>query len=97
MNPDHSKYYDPENHSINAYKFSVKSYLTNVFGSDLDEALYFLEKERRNSLREESIFQITKEPINKLILEDICTADGSIVVLAKYLLNKIQEKKQEQI
>lgn len=53
LNPDHYKFYDPENHSLNAYKFSVKSYLTNVFGSDLDEALYFLEKERRNSLREE--------------------------------------------
>lgn len=36
LNPDHNKYYDPENHSLNAYKFSVKSYLTNVFGSDLD-------------------------------------------------------------
>ena len=71
----------------------MKSYLTNVFGSELDEALYFLEKERRNSLREEAIFEITKEPINKLILEDICTSDGSIVVLAKYLLNKINEKK----
>jgi hypothetical protein len=42
LNPEHAKYYDPDNHSINAYKFSVKSYLTNVFGSDLDEALYFL-------------------------------------------------------
>jgi hypothetical protein len=30
----------------------VKSYLNNVFGSLLDEALYFIEKERRNSLRE---------------------------------------------
>ena len=56
-----------DNHSLNAYKFSVKSYLNNVFGSLLDEALYFLEKERRNSLREESIFNITKEPINKIV------------------------------
>jgi len=39
-----------------------------VFGSDLEEALYFIEKERRNSLREESIFQITREPINKIIM-----------------------------
>lgn len=61
-----------------------------MFGSDLDEALYFLEKERRNSLREEEIFKVTKEPINKLIMEDICTADGSIIVLAKYLLGKIK-------
>lgn len=49
-----------DNHSLNAYKFSVKSYLNNVFGSLLDEALYFIEKERRNSLREEAIFNITK-------------------------------------
>jgi hypothetical protein len=26
------------------------------------------------------------------ILEDICTADGSIIVLTKYLLRKIKEK-----
>lgn len=49
-----------ENHNTNAYKFSVKSYLTNVFGSLLDEALYFLEKERRNQLRDEATFDITK-------------------------------------
>ena len=45
-----------DNHNLNAYKFSVKSYLTNVFGSLLDEALYFLEKERRNQLRDEATF-----------------------------------------
>lgn len=28
-------------------------------------------------------------------MEDICTADGSILVLAKYLLNKIKDKKAE--
>lgn len=33
----------------------------------LDEGLYFLEKERRNSLREEAIFNITKVPINKTV------------------------------
>lgn len=60
--------YARDNHSLNAYKFSVKSYLNNVFGSLLDEALYFLEKERRNSLREDAIFNITKEPINKIVL-----------------------------
>lgn len=48
--------YYRDNHNLNAYKFSVKSYLTNVFGSLLDEALYFLEKERRNQLRDEATF-----------------------------------------
>jgi hypothetical protein len=48
-----------DNHNLNAYNFSVKSYLTNVFGSLLDEALYFLEKERRNQLRDEATFNIT--------------------------------------
>lgn len=67
LNPAHAHYYEPDNHSLNAYKFSVKSYLNNVFGSVLDEALYFLEKERRNSLREEEIFKITQEPINKIV------------------------------
>lgn len=81
---------------MNAYKFSVKSYLTNVFGSLLDEALYFLEKERRNQLRDEATFEITNEPTNKVILEDICTSDGSIIVLTKYLLAKIKEKEKEQ-
>jgi hypothetical protein len=28
-------------------------------------------------------------------MEDICTADGSIIVLAKYLLGKIKEKKNK--
>lgn len=28
-------------------------------------------------------------------MEDICTADGSIMVLAKYLLEKIKNKKQD--
>lgn len=56
----------------------------------LDEGLYFLEKERRNSLREEAIFNITKLPTNKAILEDICTSDGSIMVLTQYLLKKIK-------
>lgn len=36
LNPNHISYYDPDNHNLNAYKFSVKSYLTNVFGSLLD-------------------------------------------------------------
>ncbi len=28
-------------------------------------------------------------------MEDICTADGSIIVLAKYLLGKIKENKNK--
>ena len=36
LNPQHNRYYDPDNHALNAYKFSVKSYLTNVFGSLLE-------------------------------------------------------------
>ena len=67
-----------------------------MFGSLLDEALYFLEKERRNQLRDEATFEITNEPTNKVILEDICTSDGSIIVLTKYLLAKIKEKEKEE-
>ncbi len=36
LNTQNNKYYDPDNHELNAYKFSVKSYLQNVFGSVLD-------------------------------------------------------------
>jgi hypothetical protein len=49
-----------------------------------------LEKERRNKLREEAIFNITKEVQNTTILEDICTADGSILVLAHFMLDRIK-------
>ena len=36
LDPKNEQYYDPDNHGLNAYKFSVKSYLNNVFGSLLD-------------------------------------------------------------
>jgi hypothetical protein len=39
-------------------------------------------------LRDEEIQKITNEFSKKLISEDICTADGSLFVLAKYLLSK---------
>lgn len=40
-------------------------------------------------MRDESIFKITSHPINKMILEDLFTADGSILVLARYMIEKI--------
>ena len=43
-------------------------------------------------MRDEKIFEITNNPINKTILEDLMTADGSILVLAKYMIKKIEEK-----
>lgn len=39
-------------------------------------------------MRDEEIQKITNEFSKKLISEDICTADGSLFVLAKYLLSK---------
>lgn len=62
-----------------------------MFESLLDESLYYLEKERQNVLRDDEIYQVTKELVPKLIMEDICSADGSIIVLAKYLLTKIKK------
>lgn len=38
--------YFSDDFKVNAFKFSVKSYLSNVFESLLDESLYYLEKER---------------------------------------------------
>lgn len=69
----------------------MKSYLSNVFESLLDESLYFLEKERQNVLRDEEIQKVTNEITNKVISEDICTSDGSLLVLAKYLIMKTKK------
>ncbi|KAM3131938.1 hypothetical protein pb186bvf_015951 [Paramecium bursaria] len=91
LDPDHPDYYYSDDFHTNAYKFSVKQYLSNVFESLLDESLFYLEKERQNVLRDEEIYQVTHELLPKEIMEDICTADGSIIVLAKYLLGKIKK------
>ncbi|CAD8078858.1 unnamed protein product [Paramecium sonneborni] len=91
LDPDHPEYYDCDDFKVNAFKFSVKSYLSNVFESLLDESLYYLEKERQNVLRDEAIYQVTKELLPQSIMEDICQADGSLIVLAKYLLTKIKK------
>lgn len=82
---------DSDDFKENAFKFSVKTYLSNVFESLLDESLYYLEKERSNVLRDEQIQKVTNEFQQKTILEDICTADGSIMVLARYLLTKTKK------
>ena len=39
-------------------------------------------------IRDEHIYEIKKNPINKKILEDLFTADGSLLVLARYLIGK---------
>ena len=39
-------------------------------------------------IRDEHIYEINKNPINKNILEDLFTADGSLLVLARYLIGK---------
>jgi len=70
--------------------------MSNVIETLLDEGLYYLEKERANITRDEKIFEINKKHINKHILDDIFTADGSILVLARYMINKIEKKKEEE-
>lgn len=79
-----------DDHVENAFKFSVKTYMSNVIDTLLDEGLYFLEKVRANTTRDDKIFDINKEPINKQILEDLFTADGSILALARYMIEKIK-------
>lgn len=39
-------------------------------------------------LRDEEIQRVTNEVTNKTICEDICSADGSLLVLANYLIGK---------
>ena len=79
----------------NAFTFSVKSYMSNVIETLLDEGLYYLEKERANIIRDEKIFEISKEHINKQILDDIFKSEGSLLVLAKYMINKINKTNNE--
>jgi hypothetical protein len=66
--------------------------MANVIETLLDEGLYYLEKERANLQRDEEIFNITKEPINKIILEDLMKADGSLLALARYMIKKISKQ-----
>ncbi len=68
--------------------------MSNVIETLLDEGLFYLEKERANITRDEKIFEINKEHINKHILDDIFKADGSLQVLARYMINKIEKKKE---
>ncbi|EGR30602.1 hypothetical protein IMG5_128340 [Ichthyophthirius multifiliis] len=91
LNTSHSEYYDGDNHVKNAFSFSVKSYMSNVIETLLDEGLYYLDKERANIIRDEKIFDINKEFVNKQILDDIFKADGSLLVLAKYMINKLNK------
>lgn len=90
LNINDPEYYDCDDHVENAFKFSVKTYMSNVIDTLLDEGLYFLEKVRANTTRDDKIFDINKEPINKQILEDLFTADGSILALARYMIEKIK-------
>jgi hypothetical protein len=39
--------------------------MSNVIETLLDEGLYYLEKERANIIRDEKIFEINKEFVNK--------------------------------
>lgn len=60
LNTYHPEYYNSDHHSENAFKFSVKTYISNVIETLLDEGMYYLEKERANATRDENIWEITK-------------------------------------
>jgi len=63
-----------------------------VFSTVLDEGLYYLEKERMNMLRDAEIANVKNEKEHQdKFLEDICTADGSILFLCQFLLTKIDK------
>jgi len=44
-----------------------------------------------NLMRDEHIYEVNKIPINKFILENLYTAEGSLLVLARYLILKIKD------
>jgi len=69
--------------------FSIKSYLTNIFGSILEEGLYLLEKERVDMIRDRKLAEIEGKPVKKQN-ENLMSADGSIYELAKILLTKVK-------
>lgn len=76
----------------NKYKFSCKSYVQNVFSTILDEGLYYLEKERMNMLRDAEISNVKNEKeTGGKFLEDICTANGSVLFLCQFLLTKVDK------
>lgn len=76
----------------NKYKFSCKKYISNVFSTILDEGLYYLEKERMNMLRDAEIASVKNEDEKQdKFLEDICTANGSVLFLCQFLLTKLDK------
>jgi hypothetical protein len=67
-------------------KFSSKKYFNQVFQQHLDDALYLLENERNNLIRDEKVLKVTKEHRQSKFQENIYTAEGSAVFLARQLL-----------
>jgi hypothetical protein len=52
----------------------------------LDDALYTLEKDRNNLIRDEKVLAVTKQQPVPKFKENIYTAEGSAVYLARQLL-----------
>lgn len=76
---------------INSGVFSIKSYVSNIFGSLLEESLYKIEKDRFDLLRNRKWASIMgQEPENKN--SHILTADGSIFELAKELFKNLEKE-----
>jgi len=84
-------YYATEMDIIKSEIFSIKSYLTNIFGTILEEGLYQLDKERVDMIRDNELAKIEGKPIVNQNA-NLLTADGSIFELAKYLLKKVDHK-----
>lgn len=81
-----------DNHLENKFKFSCKTYISNVFSTVLDEGLYYLEKERMNMLRDGEIANVKKEKgVKDKSLEDICSSHGSVLFLCQFLLTKLDK------
>jgi hypothetical protein len=69
------------------FDFSMKQYITNVFGSILEGALTEIEMERRDILREEAKIAAGANVEEKHLEHALFTAEGSLIKLAKYILS----------
>ena len=52
-----------------------------------------MEKERMNMIRDEKITKITEKPLQQKFKENLRSADGSIVFLARYLVAQLDADK----
>jgi len=87
------EYYCTEKDLLFSKVFSIKAYISNVFGSVLEEGLYKIEKEKLDLIRRKNLAAIEGRPFEEN--GEILTTEGSILELAKYLYVNLEKPAQE--